>query len=95
MIIHLFIRDSVKEVISSACNTDVDDLQSIAATQSLAKEATHQVETNMEFLGLQDDTRNWSSISQTSGECTGSITLSLECVGLFVTVSEKKWNKAK
>ena len=49
----------------------------------------------MGYLGLQDATSKWRPISQTPGKCTGSITLSLEGVGLFVAVSETKWNKAK
>ena len=89
----LYIRDSIQGVISAACKTYVDELISIAATQSLAKEATHQVETTMGYLDLQDDTRKRRPIYQTPGGWTGSITISLEGVGLFVTVSEKKWNK--
>ena len=78
-----------------ACKTYVDDLRSISATQSLTKEATHQVYTTMGYIVMQDATRKRRPISQTMGECTGSVTLSLEGVCLFVTVSEKKWNKAK
>ena len=51
--------------------------------------------TALGYLGLQDATRNQLLVSQTLGGWTGSITLSLEVVGLLVTVSEKKWNKAK
>ena len=70
-----------------SCKTYVNDLQSISATQLLAKEDTHQVETTMGYLGLQDATRNWRPISQTQGEWTGYIAISLEVIGLFVTVS--------
>ena len=80
---------------NTACKTYFDNLQSIVATQSLAKEATHQVYTPMVYLGLQDATSKRRPISQTTGEWTGYITLSLEAVGLFIMVSEKKWNKAK
>ena len=91
----LYIWNYVKEVIIAACKTNADDLQSIAATQSLANEATHQVETIMGYLGLQDTTRKLRPIYQTPGEWTGSITILLEGVGLFITISEKKWNKEK
>ena len=70
-----------------ACKTYVNDLSSIAEPQSLAKESTHQVETNMGYLCLKDDTRKRYTISQTPGEWNVSITLSIEGVGLFVTVS--------
>ena len=49
----------------------------------------------MGYLGLQDATRKRYPIYQTLWEWTGSINLSLEGVVLFVTVSEKKRNKAK
>ena len=73
----------------------VDEIISIASTQPLAKEATNQAENNIGFLGLQDATRKRRPIYQTPGEWTELITLSLEGVGLFVAVSNKKWNKAK
>ena len=48
----------------------------------------------MGYLGLQDTTRKWRPNYQTTGEWTGSITLSLENVGLCVTMYEKKWDRA-
>ena len=61
----------------------------------MTKKSTHQVDTTMGYLGLQDAPRKRRPISKTPGEWTGLITLSIEALGLFVTVSEKKWNKAK
>ena len=61
----LYIWDSIRGVISAACNTYVDDLRSIASTQSLAKESTHQVDITMGYLCLQDDTRKRWPVSQT------------------------------
>ena len=49
----------------------------------------------MGYLGLQDATRNQHPNYQIPGEWTGSITLSLENVGLFVTVSVRKWGRSK
>ena len=49
----------------------------------------------MGYLGLKDATRKQRPISQTPGEWTGSITISLEGVVLFIMVSEKKRNKEK
>ena len=59
--------DSIREEISATCKTYVDDLRSIVATQSLAKEATHQVDTTMVYLVLQDATKKRRPISQTPG----------------------------
>ena len=91
----LYRWDSIQGVIIAACRTYIDALRYIAATQSLDKEATHQVDTNMGYLGLNYDTRKQCSIYQTPWGCNGYITISLEGVVLFVTVLEKKWNKAK
>jgi hypothetical protein len=49
----------------------------------------------MGYLGLQDATRKRRPDSQTPGEWTGSIIRAIEDVGLFVTVSQKKWDRAK
>ena len=49
----------------------------------------------MGYLVLKHATKKRRPISQTPGELNVSITTSLEGVGLFVSVSEKKWNKAK
>ena len=46
-------------------------------------------------LGCRTQLESGAPNHQTPGEWTGSITLSLENVGLCVTVSEIKWNKSK
>ena len=91
----LYRWDSKLQVITSACKTFSDDSQSVASTQKLSRDATHHIGTVMGYLGLQDATRKRRPNSQTTREWTGSITLSLENVGLCVTVSEKKWGRAK
>ena len=74
-------------MISAVCKTYVDYLIYITETKSLAKEATHQVNLTMGYIVLRDDKRKRRPIYQTNGEWTGFDTLSLEGVGLFVTVS--------
>ena len=49
----------------------------------------------MGYLVLLGASRKRCPKSQTRGECTGSITFLLENVILCVTVSEKKWERAK
>ena len=49
----------------------------------------------MGYLGLQNATRKRRPDAQVPGEWTGAITLALEGIGLFVTVSQSKWDKAK
>ena len=91
----LYQWDSKRQVIIAACKTFVDDLRSVAATKKLSRDVTHCVETVMGYLGLQDATRKRCPNSQTLGDWTGSINLSLENVGLCVTVSENKWSRSK
>ena len=81
--------------IACECVTFVDDLRSIGPTIELIYRATHQVETRMGYLGLQDATRKRRPNTQRPGEWTGSMTLALPGVGLFATVSQKKWEKAQ
>ena len=81
--------------IACECVTFVDDLRSIGPTVELIYRATHQVETRMGYLGLQDATRKRRPNTQRPGEWTGSMTLALPGVGLFATVAQKKWDKAK
>ena len=49
----------------------------------------------MSYLGIQDATRKRRPITQTPGEWTGSIVLSVEGVGVFVTISQQKWDRTR
>ena len=49
----------------------------------------------MGYIGLQDSINKRRPFYQTPGEWTGYINLSLEGVGIFVTVSYNKCNKTK
>ena len=81
--------------IACDCKFFCDDFRVIGPNESLTKRATHKLETSMSYLGIQDATRKRRKISKRPGEWTGSIVLSIKDVGLFVTVSQKKWNRAK
>ena len=47
------------------------------------------------FLGLKDATIKRRPITQSPSEWTGSIVRDIEGVGLFVTFSQKKWDRVK
>ena len=81
--------------IACDCKFFCDDFRVIGLTKELTKAATHRLETTMSYLGIQDATRKRRAITQTPGEWTGSIVLSVKDVGVFVTVSKKKWNRAR
>ena len=81
--------------IACDCKTFVDDSRTIGPSRQLLRDATHRIETMMAYLGLQDATRKRRPELQRPGEWTGSITIAMPNVGLFVTVSQKKWDKVK
>jgi hypothetical protein len=80
-----------------ACDIRVfcDDFRIIGPTLADTIQATHRLETRMGYLGIQDATRKRRRVTQRPGEWTGSIIIPVEDVGLFVTVSKKKWQKAR
>ena len=80
--------------IAADCKSFVDDFRIVGPTRDLTKQATHRLETTMSYLGIQDATRKRRDITQRPGKWTGSIVLSVADKGLFVTVSQKKWDKA-
>ena len=91
----LYRWDSKHQVITATRNTFADDLSTVAATQKLSSYATHSIETVVVCLGLQDETRKQCPNFQSPGDWTGYMTLLLENAGLCVTVSKKKWVRAK
>ena len=77
------------------CKTFVDDFRGIGPTKELLQRATQKVESTMGDFGLQDATRMHRPNSQQPGEWTGSISVALPDTGLFVTVSQKKWDRSR
>ena len=62
---------------------------------SIPQNPADPLESTMSYLGIQDATRKRRALTQTSGEWTGFIVLSVKDVGVFVTVFKKKWNRAR
>ena len=91
----LYKWNEVERCIASDCKTFVDDLRSIGATRELCRACTHQIEARMAYLGLQDATRKKRDGARAPGEWTGTIQRSIPGLGVFATVSQKKWDKAK
>ena len=81
--------------IAGDAKTFVDDLRSIGCSEHHCRLITHQVESLMGYLGLQDATRKRRPVTPTPGEWTGAIVRAIPGVGVFVTVSTKKWNKVQ
>ena len=87
--------NTLSKSIACDCKFFCDDFRVIGPSEATTKRATHKLETTMSYLGIQDATRKRRKISQRPGEWTGSITISIKDVGLFVTVSQNKWERAK
>ena len=87
--------NELSNAIACECKFFCDDFRIIGPTFKATREATHQLETTMAYLGVQDATRKRRQITQTPGEWTGSIVLSVQDIGVFVTVSKKKWMRAQ
>ena len=85
----------ITAAIAADVKTYVDDSRTVGPTEATLRSATHRVETCMAYLGLQDATRKRRPESQRPGEWTGSITVASPGIGLFVTVSAKKWTKTQ
>ena len=91
----VFKWNATENAIAGDCKFFCDDFRLIGPTREITKAATHRLETTMSYLGIQDATRKRRAITQTPGEWTGSIVLSVKGVGVFVTVSKKKWDRAR
>ena len=86
--------NELSESIACECKFFCDDFRIVGPNESLTKAATHRLETTMSYLGIQDATRKRRRVTQTPGEWTASIVSSVEDVGVFATVSRKKWDRA-
>ena len=83
------------ECIACDCKFFCDDFRIVGPSRLLTKAATHKLETTMSYLGIQDATRKRRKITKRPGEWTGSIVLAVKDVGLFVTISQKKWKRVQ
>ena len=87
--------NTVASAIACDCKFFCDDSRIVGPNEKLTKLATHRLKTTMSYLGIQDATRKRRKVTKCPGEWTGSILLTVEDVGLFVTISQKKWDRAR
>jgi hypothetical protein len=83
------------QVIAMDVQWFMDDLRGIGPNEDLIQKGIHKLESTMSYLGIQDATRKRRKHGQHVGEWVGAISVAVKGVGLFQTVSEKKWDKAK
>ena len=87
--------NNMASTIACDCKFFCDDFRITGPNEMLTKRATHRLETTMSYLGIQDATRKRRKVTKRPGEWTGSILITIKDVGLFITVSQKKWDRAK
>jgi hypothetical protein len=72
----------------------VDDNRSVGNSRLEAKLATRRVASIGSYLGVQDASRKRRMASQTPGAWAGTV-ISTDGIGVYVTVSQEKWDKSK
>ena len=72
----------------------IDDIRGMGGTEGVCRKATRRVASWINYLGQQDAPRKRRPPSRTPGAWAGAMCLSKED-GLYVTCTQKKWDKAK
>jgi hypothetical protein len=91
----LYKWNAMGKVIAMDIKWFMDDLRGIGANEELIQKGIHKLESTMSYLGIQDATRKRRKHGQHVGEWVGAISVAVKDVGLFKTVSEKKWERAQ
>lgn len=73
----------------------IDDCRSGASTERGCWEVSRRIASLANYLGIQDAPRKRRAPSKTPGAWAGSICVPLSGVGLFVAVSQEKWEKGQ
>jgi hypothetical protein len=71
-----------------------DDNRAVGNDRKEAKQAVRRVASICNYLGVQDAARKRREASQTPGAWAGSV-ISTDGKGVYVTVSQEKWDKPK
>jgi hypothetical protein len=88
--------DKVNRVMASFVLSYVDDLRT-GSNGGLreCESVTHVTGAKLNYLGEQDASRKRGEASQRPGAWAGSVIVSKESEGLYVTISQEKWDKVK
>jgi hypothetical protein len=92
----MFCWDDVDQVMASFVISYVDDLRTGSNRDKQdCERVTHVSGSKLNYLGEQDASRKRGEASQTPGAWAGSVVVSVPEEGLYVTVSQEKWDKTK
>ena len=86
--------DELNGRLASHFSCYIDDIRGMGGTEGVCRRATQCVASWINYLGQQDAPQKWRPPSRTPGAWAGAMCLSKED-GLYVTCTQKKWNKAK
>jgi hypothetical protein len=88
--------DDVGQTLAAFVVSYVDDLRTGSSKGRVECErVTHVTGSKLNYLGEQDATRKRGEASQEPGAWAGSVIVSKTGEGLYVTVSQEKWDKVK
>ena len=86
--------DDVNSCLASFFGTYIDDVRNGGATEKACWAVARRVASRCNYLGQQDAARKRRPPSRTPGAWAGASCLSND-LGLFVTCTQKKWDKAR
>jgi hypothetical protein len=88
--------DDDGQVLAAFVSSYVDDLRTGSSKGRVECErVTHVTGSKLNYLGEQDATRKRGEASQEPGAWAGSVIVSRPGEGLYVTISQEKWNKVR
>lgn len=88
--------DNIGQAMASFVMLYVNDLQTGSNKgRKDCEKVTHVAGSKLNYLGEQDASRKRGEASQEPGAWAGSVIVSEKDKGLFVTVSQEKWDKVK
>lgn len=92
----MFRFDDVGQNMAAFVLSYVDDLRT-GSNSGLrgCEQVTHVTASKLNYLGEQDAARKRGEASQTPGAWAGSVIVSKEDEGLYVSVSQEKWDKVR
>ena len=86
--------DSINRRLAADFACYIDDIRGMGSSEESCRLATRRVASRINSLGQQDAPRKRRPPSRTPGAWAGAMCLSNDD-GLFVTCTQKKWDKAK
>ena len=85
----------ITDTIAADTKGFVDDYRGVGPSKLLCEDVLHQLGSTMQAMGIQDASRKRRPVSQRPGAWTGTVTISVPKLGVFVKTMDCKWLKVK